>query len=75
MCAISGGCAHLLLEIVEVEVTHHGQEEPDQLASDRGGSDLVGLSCSETMEEREQAVLALPGMGDDDGVLARLAPT
>ena len=68
----SGGGAHLL-EHGDVDVAEHGPEEADHLASDGGGSDLIGLLDGEPVKEGEEAVLAFPGMANDVGILPLLA--
>jgi len=69
----SGGGAHLL-ELGDIDVAEHGPKEADHLTGDGGDGDLGGLLDGEAVKEGVEALLALPGVADDSGVLTLLAP-
>ena len=68
----SGGGVHLLACGL-IDVAQDGPEKADHLPGDGGCCDLVGLFDSEPVEEGVEAVLTLPGVADDAGILSMLA--
>jgi hypothetical protein len=48
-----------------LKVAHGGPQEAHQLPGHSYGGDLGSLALADTVEEPIEAVLSLPGMGDD----------
>lgn len=67
----SGGAAHLL-EPGDIDVAQDGPEEADHLAGDGGGGHGPRLLGGESVKEGVEAMLTLPGVLDDGGILAAL---